>query len=60
MGRFPGGTSGKEPRVQSLGQQNHLEEGRATHSSILARRTEELHGQRSLVSYSPWVAESQT
>ena len=43
---FPGGTSGKEPtcqcrrpkghRVQSLGQEDPLEEGMATHSSILA------------------------
>ena len=44
---FPGGTSGKEPicqcrrheiRVQSLGQEDSLEEGMATHSSILAWR----------------------
>ena len=33
---------------QSLGWEDPLEEGMATHSSILA------HGQRSLVSYSPW------
>ena len=37
--------------VQSLGQEDPLEEGRATHSSILAWR---IHGQRSLVGYSPW------
>ena len=46
---FPGGTSGKEPTcqcrkckremwVQSLGQEEPLEEGMATHSSILAWR----------------------
>ena len=45
---FPGGTSGKEPAYQCrrckrcgfdpLGQGNPLEEGMATHSSILARR----------------------
>ena len=42
---FPGGTSGKEPAcqcsrretwVQCLGQKDLLEEGMATHSSILA------------------------
>ena len=42
---FPGGASGKEPtcqcrkqetRVRSLGQEDPLEEGIATHSSILA------------------------
>ena len=41
---FPGGTSGREPAclskrqemwVQSLGQEDPLEEGMATHSSIL-------------------------
>ena len=44
---FPGGTTGKEPpcqhrkhktRVQSLAQENPLEKGMATHSSILAQR----------------------
>ena len=49
---FPGGTSGKEPscqcrrrksQVQPLGQEDPLEEGAATHSSILAQ---EVHGQR--------------
>ena len=45
---FPGGTSGKEPylpmqeteemQVQSLGWEEALEEGMATHSSILAWR----------------------
>ena len=42
---FPGGTSNKEPacqcrrlerRVQSLGQEDPLQEGMATHPSILA------------------------
>ena len=57
---FPGGTSGKEPacqcrrcetRVQSLGQEGPLEEGMATHSSILVWRipwTEEPGGLRSI------------
>ena len=44
---FPGGVSGKEPTcqsrgletlVQSLGWEDPLEEGKATHSSILAWR----------------------
>ena len=36
---FPGGASGREStRVWSLGQEDHLEEGMATHSSILAWR----------------------
>ena len=38
-------------RVWSLGRENPLEEGLATHSSILAWR---IQGQRSLVGYSPW------
>ena len=38
----------KETRVQSLGQEDSLEEGMATCSSILAG---ESHGQRSLVGY---------
>ena len=48
MRGFPGGTVGKEParqcrrhnttQVQSLGQDDPLEEGVATHSSILAWR----------------------
>ena len=57
---FPGGTSGKEPasrcrrqetQVRSLGQEDPLEEGVATHSSILAWRipwAEEPGG------HSPW------
>ena len=38
--------------VGSLGWEDPLEEDIATHSSILA--LENLHGQRSLVGYSPW------
>jgi len=34
-----------------LGGEDPLEEGMATHSSMLARR---IHGQRSLGGYSPW------
>ena len=39
-----------ETRVQSLGQEDPLEAGMATHSSILAWS---IPGQRSLVGYSP-------
>ena len=38
-------------RVQSLGREDPLEEEMATHSSILAWKSQE---QRSLVGYSPW------
>ena len=58
---LPGGTSGKEALcqcsrhkrrvVQSLGWENPLEKGLATHSSHLAWG---IHGQRSLAGYSPW------
>ena len=49
---FPGGSDGKESamqktRVQSLGQEDPLEKGMATHTSILAWRiswTEDLGG----------------
>ena len=41
----------QETWVQSLGQDDPLERGMATHSSILAG---EFHGQRSLAGYSPW------
>ena len=41
----------QETRVQSLGREDLLEEGMATHSSILAG---EFHGQKSLVGYSSW------
>ena len=37
--------------VRSLVWEDSLEEGRATHSSILTRKS---HGQRSLAGYSPW------
>ena len=40
----------QEMRVRSLGGEDPLEEGMATHSSILACKC---HGQRSLVGYSP-------
>ena len=38
-------------QVQSLDWKDPLEKGMAAHSSILAWR---IHGQRSLVAYSPW------
>ena len=41
-----------ETQVPSLCQEDPLEEGMATHSSILAWR---IRGQRSLVGCSPWV-----
>ena len=41
----------QEIQAQSLHREDALEEEMATHSSILARR---IHGQRSLVGYSPW------
>ena len=41
----------QETQVQSLGQEDPLEKGMATHSSILAW---ESHGQRSLAGYSPY------
>ena len=41
----------QEMWVQSLGQEDPQEKETATHSSILAWR---IHGQRSLVGYSPW------
>ena len=41
----------QETQVQSLGQEDPLEEGMAAHSSVLAG---ESHGQRSLVGYSLW------
>ena len=43
----------QETQVQPLGQEDALEEGMATHCSILAM--EKSHKQRSLVSYSPGV-----
>ena len=44
----------QETQIQCLGQEDPLEKGMATHSSILA------YGQRSLVSYSPWGHKRQT
>ena len=40
----------RETWVQSLGWEDPLEQGMATHSSILSRG---IYGQRSLVGYSP-------
>ena len=45
----------QETQVQSLGWEDPLEEGMATHSSVFAWR---IHGQRSLVGYSPWTEET--
>ena len=44
--------SPQETQVPSMGREDLLEEEMATDSSILAWRI--LHGQRSLVGYSPW------
>ena len=44
-------------RVQSLGWEDPLEEGMATHSSVLAW---EIHGQRSLAGYNHGVVMNQT
>ena len=41
----------QETQVQSLVQEEPLEKGLATHSSILPG---EFHGQRSLQGYGPW------
>ena len=41
----------RETWVQSLGREDPLEKEMATHSSTLAWK---IHGQRSLVGYSPW------
>ena len=41
----------QETWVQSLGHEDLLEKGMATHSSILVG---EFHGQRYLAGYSPW------
>ena len=41
----------QDMQVRSLGWEDPLEEGTATHSSILPR---ESHEQRSLAGYSPW------
>ena len=42
----------QDTQVRSLGREDPQKKGLATHSSILA---EELHGQRSLMGYSPWI-----
>ena len=47
----------RETQVWSLGLEDSLEKGMATHSSILP---EESHGQRSLAGYSPWGCKSWT
>ena len=41
----------QETRLRSLGQEDPLEKGMATHSSILPG---EFHRQKSLAGYSPW------
>ena len=41
----------QETQVQSLGQEDSLEEEMATHSVFLPRK---FHGQTSLMGYSPW------
>ena len=41
----------QETQVPSLGGEDPMEKGMATHSSMLAG---EVHGQRSLAGYSPW------
>ena len=49
MGEESACNAGDPRRVQSLGQEDHLEEGMATHSSVLAWKipwTEELGGLR--------------
>ena len=46
----------QETRVRSLGQEDSLEKGMATHYSILAWRIP----QGRLVGYSPWGLQSQT
>ena len=54
---FPGGSDSKESALDardlgsSLGWEDSLEEGMATHSSS---SLENPHGQRTLVGYSPW------
>ena len=54
---FAGSSDSKESAYKAgdldwfLGQEDPLEKGMATHSSVLASQS---HGQRSLVGYSPW------
>ena len=47
----------QEMRIQSLGQEDPLEEGMATHSSILAQR---IPWEEDLACYIPWVTKSWT
>ena len=47
----PANAGDMRDRVRSLRWEGPLEEGTATHSSVLAG---ESHGQRGLVGYSPW------
>ena len=48
----------QETRVQSLGQEDPLEEEMASHTGVFQKTPvflpRESHGQRSLVGYSPW------
>ena len=46
-----------ETQVQSLGREDPLEKEMAIHSSTIAW---EIHGQKSLVGYSPWGSQSRT
>ena len=54
---FPGSSDGKESSCNARdlgsisGSERPLEKGMATHSSIVPGK---LHGQRSLIGYSPW------
>ena len=47
----------QETQVQSLSQEDPLEKGMATHSSMLVGR---IHGEKSLVGYSSWIPKSRT
>ena len=47
----PANSGDQETCVQSLGWEDPMEKGMATHSSILAWK---IRGQKSLVGYSPW------
>ena len=48
---LPANAGDARDEVQSLGPEDHLEEGMATHSSFLPRK---FHGQSRQVGYSPW------
>ena len=48
---LPANAGNEEQRASSLGWEEPLKEEMETYSSILAWR---IHGQRSLVGYSPW------